>query len=724
MPLRLIVFALAAVVSVTALAASDPGVVTVDSEWSRVIARAAAEEKPIVAFNHFQECPAWTPCGAFLTLVAHPVNQRRLAGVIFATRPFGEGEEDSSISVHRPDGTSLIRWMGIPDAAKFARILTGLEEATAHIVAAHRSSSGGRDSEATRESVLALLAFGYELKARPILEAMRDAGTAENRQLGTLWLDRLDALRSNRLPDEDLLATLARDGVTDRVGFEAWMATGDVRFVTRRIDEAVIAYDKAAELSASNSSQRQIALESRQRAEHLILPILGLGSPGAVVTGRRTIWPRLLPKDVARVEYRLDGDLVAAAKKTPFATSVNFGRLPKRHVLKMTALDRRGVLLHETSVVVNDRGDAFSVEIVEPSGTALSGVTDVVVAVKVPHGRHVEGVAVDWNDRRVARLTSPPYQARVIVKSGEQGVLRATARLQDGSELEDVRLVNSEGMTLESDVHLVEIPAYAEGGTVVTRETVTIKEDGSARKVDRVIPASDTPLLVALLIDASWSMTENMLDVQEAAIRFVERNIADDDRVMVIGFDTEVRILWPTRERDLVQRAILSIQARGLTSLNDAMITALLQLQSPGWRRALVVFSDGLDNRSTFSAGDVTEVARRSGVPIYVLSLRPAPPTGVPGLAMRSARSVFTARTELMRIGWSTGGKAYDMRSLEKLESIWNEIGQDLQKQFLVVYRPAPGGEEWRSIEVFDGRKRLRAPSGLAVAPERPAEEP
>ena len=76
-----------------------------------------------------------------------------------------------------------------------------------------------------------------------------------------------------------------------------------------------------------------------------------------------------------------------------------------------------------------------------------------------------------------------------------------------------------------------------------------------------------------------------------------------------------------------------------------------------------------------------------------------------------------------MKVARSTGGKAYDLTSLEKLESIWNDIGEDLKRQFLVVYQSATNDREWRSIEVFDGKKRLRAPSGIAVVSEKPNEE-
>jgi VWFA-related protein len=546
----------------------------------------------------------------------------------------------------------------------------------------------------------------------------------EDRQLATIWLECLDARRAKRLPDEALLRKFTREGVTDRVRFEAWTAIGELRLVSLRADDALAAFGSALQLAPDPSPERQRALDARDRAELSAAPVRGLGSPASIVTGRRTVWPRLLPAETTRVEYRLDEALVATSKKAPFAASVDFGRLPKRRVLTVTAIGERGRTLRTSSVTVNDRADAFSIDIVEPSVASLSGSVPVVVSVKLPQGRRIEEVSIEWNGRRVARFEAPPYETTLHVSQYEQGVLRAAVRLDDGSGLEDVLLVNSGSLTLESDVHLVEIPVYSEDGSPLVTERLKVKEDGKARPVDRVIPASDAPLLVALLVDASWSMTGNMLDVQEASLRFVEDHTSPDDRVMVIGFDTQLQVLWPTSDRALVEQSILSIHARGYTSLNDAMLSALLQLQAPGWRRALVVFSDGLDNASSFTAGDVSEVAKRSGVPIYVMSLQPEPPVGVPGLAMRNARWLFLARTELMKIARRSGGKAFDLGSLENLAGFFDEIGRDLERQSLVVYQPSRSARDWRTIEVFDGARRLRAPTGLAVGGEEPAAQP
>jgi VWFA-related protein len=180
-------------------------------------------------------------------------------------------------------------------------------------------------------------------------------------------------------------------------------------------------------------------------------------------------------------------------------------------------------------------------------------------------------------------------------------------------------------------------------------------------------------------------------------------------------------LVRPTNDRALLERGVLALNARGETALYDALITAMLQFQVSGSRRALVVFSDGVDIASLFSGSDVAEVARRSGVPIYVLALSP----DITGALLPREQSivmvpdpytrVVEGQRELKRLSESTGGKAFRMKSLDQLGSIWKAIGEDLRKQALVIYRTTTKGNEWRPLEVTLRDRAVRAPSGVYV---------
>lgn len=655
---------------------------------------AATLAKPGLVFHRPAGCDV--RCESFDAAVAHPAMQRRLASVNFETRP----AEKFALSVHDPAGKEVMRWQGYPDWLMLSDVLTLVDLAAPHVLAAQQA---GDPFVAEREWVLAVLSFGDRTRGRELLEAMKTSESSENRQLAAIWLERL-----NVVSNEDVLARQARGGATERVRVEAWMALGDVKLNQAKFQDAIEAYDRAAAAAPAKSNSRQNAIEARQRAVALSIPVLGLGAPGAIVSGRKTIQPRSLPKGVSRVEFRLDGKLVATARRAPFTAGVFFGKLPVRQILEITARNRGGKVLERSSVVINERGDAFAVEFLQPSGLELIGEVDLVLDARVPRGRSVEDLTVDWNGKQVARFTAPPYRARIRIPEGEQGVLRAVLRLDDGSEVEDA-LIAGAGV-IETEAHIVEVPVYFDEPNPA-ENAVIVREAGQQRTVERIIRPADAPLLIALLIDTSSSMKEHMLDVQEAAVRFIEENFEPRDAAMIVGFNHTARVLQrPARDTAVLKRSILALRPRGATALYDAIITALLQLQQAGSRKALVVFSDGFDVSSVHSSDDVAEVARRAGVPIYVLMLTPEG-------ELRS-EAVF-ARHGLTGISQRSGAKVFELRSLDDLGSFWNQIGEDLRRQSLLIYRTDTAGAEWRPLDVsVKGRGPVRAPSGVFVTSE------
>lgn len=664
-------------------------------------APALAAEKPVVVYARGAECDEL--CVRFEAHIKHPAMQRRLATVDFQTATTQEGEKPY-IAVRTTSGREAMRWYARANWVMLSDVLLLVEAASPHL----ESAASSDPATAERAWPLVILALGELERGRMALESMLTSQFPENRGLAAIWLERL-----RPAPSEELLAQHAKSGATDRVRFEAWMALGDVRVAKGAYEQAIDAYDRAAEIETGSTISRRNALSARQYAAARATPVAGLGGPGAVIAGRRTITPRGLPKEAASVEFVLDGRVAARAKKAPFAAPVQFGRIPSRRVLQVVAKNAAGKVVSRASMIVNERSEAFAVAIVEPATHELSGAVHVAIAARVPSGRSVDHLLVEWNGKRVARFTAPPYRTRLSVKEGESGVLRAVLRLDDGSETEDVLLANSGAMLFETGAHLVEVPAYF-GSAKPAPKDVAVKEAGRARKVEQVIAPQDAPLQLALLIDASSSMTEHMLDVQEAAARFVADNVDARDKTMVVAFDSNARIVAPwTNDRKAIESSILRLTPGGGTALYDALITGLLQLQASGSRKAIVVFSDGIDVSSVFSSGDAAEVARRTGVPIYVLALTPG---------QADVMKAGFAKNELLGLSKRTGGKGFEMKSLEGLDKLFAEIGADLRTQSLVIYRTDSAGAEWRPLELsVKGGGTVRAPSGVYVtAKEKP----
>jgi VWFA-related protein len=684
--------------------------------WLDAVARATAAEMPILAYLHPQDCVTsrgFNECQAFADVIAHPAMQRRLRGMIYVKRV---ASDDAGVAVYEPSGVTLVRWGLVPDAAALSKILTLVDGATPDIVAAHRASLSGDANLARRHRALAVLALGFEGRGRAILEEMRQSEDAEDRELSSLWLDALRVKGQEADRNEELLLRLSDSGSTARVRFDALLGLASLRVSQRKLDDAIALLNRAIDV-APTATFAEVARTERQRAVDRASPVVGLGDYNTIVVGRRTVQPRGLPHGTARVEFLLDGQVVARAMKPPFTTAINFGRSPRRRVLELRSFDSKSNEIQRAAVVVNDRSDAFSIQLTEPAADAVEGSVDVTALVKAPRGRSIGSVTFEWRGKTVVQLSAPPYRTRIEVSPGEVGVLRAALRLDDGSETEDVRLLNAGAATESSSVHLVELPVHVQG-TVPTPAQVVIREDGKRRTVERIIPASEAPLRVALLLDTSLSMTSHMFDLQESAVRYVERNIGERDRAMLLAFGSMQTVLWPTGDRALIERSILNLQPEGGTALYTSMISALLTVQSTGSRRAIVVFTDGIDTLSTFTLPDVQAVAQRMAVPIYVILFK-ADEGSPPGRLDRTANSPlfkqYEARRALMRMSEESGGKTFHLESLARADAIWNEIAAELNRQSLVIFRTSRSSSSWRKLDISAPGRTLRAPKGVYV---------
>lgn len=126
-------------------------------------------------------------------------------------------------------------------------------------------------------------------------------------------------------------------------------------------------------------------------------------------------------------------------------------------------------------------------------------------------------------------------------------------------------------------------------------EEFNVSEDGAEQKVSFFATVSE-PFHVVLLIDTSASTTaEKMRQVQEAAVTFVN-NLQTDDRVKVVSFDDQLRVLCDfTGDRAALASAIRATRPGKGTRLYDAFDLAYRSLRRVKGRKAVVMLTDGVD---------------------------------------------------------------------------------------------------------------------------------
>ncbi len=201
--------------------------------------------------------------------------------------------------------------------------------------------------------------------------------------------------------------------------------------------------------------------------------------------------------------------------------------------------------------------------------------------------------------RRVPRKTTPPIIA-VTPKPTPEPSADPTPEPTPPEEDEEQEVVK-----ITTDLVTVPVIATTANGTYVPdlrQEEFTISEDGVKQQV-AFFATVTTPFHVILLLDTSASTQEKLGLIRRSAITFVEQ-LQPGDRVKVISFDDKVSDLNEyTNNRDLLRGAINRTEPGKGTKVYDAMELALSSLRTIQGRKAIVLFSDGVDlysDRATF----------------------------------------------------------------------------------------------------------------------------
>lgn len=176
--------------------------------------------------------------------------------------------------------------------------------------------------------------------------------------------------------------------------------------------------------------------------------------------------------------------------------------------------------------------------------------------------------------------------------------------------------------TLKTDTDLVTVPVIAtdRGGTYITdlrQEEFTVAEDDVPQEI-AFFGKVAAPFHVVLMLDTSSSTKDKLRQIQEAAMAFVEQ-LQSVDRVKVISFDDEVRDLNDfTSNRETLRNAIYSTKSGEGTKVYDAVELAMGTVRKIKGRKAIVVFSDGMDwhsDRATFEG--TVRTLDEEGVVVY-----------------------------------------------------------------------------------------------------------
>ena len=281
---------------------------------------------------------------------------------------------------------------------------------------------------------------------------------------------------------------------------------------------------------------------------------------------------------------------------------------------------------------------------------------------------------------------------------------RAILLAPDENDASSTQAYTQRPIRVEVDMVLVNVTVidpYNRFVTGLEKEDFQIFEDKNAQTIAH-FSNEDVPLSVGLLFDSSASMSDKLDQARMAVMQFFRSSNPNDEFFLISFNDRPTQIADFTQDETTLQRKLNFTEAKGRTSLLDAIYLGLYEMRKAmHTRKVLLIFSDGGDNHSRYTERDIREAVKEADVQIYAV--------GIHEPRMRTQEEFFGASL-LTEIAEITGGRHFDVNYLSDLSDIARKIGRELRNVYVLGYKPTNSTRDgkWRKIQV-----KLVPPRGL-----------
>jgi len=218
----------------------------------------------------------------------------------------------------------------------------------------------------------------------------------------------------------------------------------------------------------------------------------------------------------------------------------------------------------------------------------------------------------------------------------------------------------------------------------------------------RSFSCDDAPVSIGIIFDLSGSMTSKLIRARSAILQFI-KTANPQDEFFVIGFNDRPELIQDfTSSIEDIQGRLVTVRAAHRTALLDAIYYGLAKMRDAHHeRKALLVVSDGGDNRSRYTEGEVRAAVREADVEIFSIGIfDPYAPTP----------EERTGPQLLAEISESSGGRMFRVDNVDEMSDIAEKISMELRNQYVIGYRPMDLTRDgkWRKVKV-----KVDPPPGL-----------
>ena len=226
--------------------------------------------------------------------------------------------------------------------------------------------------------------------------------------------------------------------------------------------------------------------------------------------------------------------------------------------------------------------------------------------------------------------------------------------------------------------------------------------DNNFQQTIKSFATEDAPLSIGIVMDLSGSMQSKFVRARKALSEFL-RTCNPQDEFFVIGFNDRPAVLVDyTSDVEDVEARMVMLRPENRTALIDAMYLGVNKLRDAKYsRKALLVVSDGGDNRSRYTQGELNRLVRESEVQVYAVGIFDA---YAPTVEEQNGPQL------LHEVADVTGGRLFVVHDLQDLSDIAQRISEELRNEYVIGYTPTDRRRNgaWRKLNV-----RLMPPPGL-----------
>jgi Ca-activated chloride channel family protein len=291
-----------------------------------------------------------------------------------------------------------------------------------------------------------------------------------------------------------------------------------------------------------------------------------------------------------------------------------------------------------------------------------------------------------------------------VVKSEDKAKFDPNSVATAEAEMDPSLRTHTKPIRVDVDLVLVPVTITDPMNRLVTgleKENFILLDNGERQAIQH-FSSEDAPISLGVIFDMSGSMSNKIDKAREAVVEFF-KTANPEDEFFLIGFNDKPTLICDfTNSVEQVQGQLVYTVPKGRTALLDAIYLGISKMrQGKHQKKALLIISDGGDNRSRYTENEIKAMVKEADVQIYAIGIFDQNP--------RSDEERFGPQL-LAEVTDVTGGRTFTVDNPRELPDVAAKIGVELRNQYVLGYRPTNAGHngKWRKVRV-----KLNIPKGL-----------